>query len=47
VKSLEERIDSEGDEEDGDEEETFEELPATESIVQDIEDFLRKSKEGE
>lgn len=46
VKSLEERIDSEGDE-DGDEEELFEELPATESIVQDIEEFLRKSKEGE
>jgi proteasome assembly chaperone (PAC2) family protein len=48
VKSLEERIDSEGDGEDGDNNELFEELPATESIVQDIEDFLRKSsKEGE
>jgi predicted ATP-grasp superfamily ATP-dependent carboligase len=46
VKSLEERIDSEG--EDGDDGELLEELPATESIVQDIEDFLRKSsKEGE
>jgi predicted ATP-grasp superfamily ATP-dependent carboligase len=47
VKSLEERIDSEGDEEDGDEEETFEELPATESIVQDIEEFLRKSSKDD
>jgi hypothetical protein len=47
VKSLEERIDSEGEDGDGDEE-LFEELPATESIVQDIEDFLRKSsKEDE
>jgi predicted ATP-grasp superfamily ATP-dependent carboligase len=46
VRSLEERIDSEGDDEDGiDDEEAFEELPATESIVQDIEDFLRKSKD--
>lgn len=48
VRSLEERIDSEGDDEDGDDQETFEELPATESIVQDIEEFLRKSsKEDE
>ena len=46
VRSLEERIDSETDDDLGDE--ILEELPATESIVQDIEDFLRKSsKEGE
>ena len=47
VRSLEERIDSEGDDEDGDEEETFEELPATESIVQDIEEFLRKTSKDD
>jgi hypothetical protein len=46
VKSLEERVDSEG-EGDGEEDELFEELPATESIVQDIEDFLRKSSKEE
>jgi proteasome assembly chaperone (PAC2) family protein len=47
VRSLEERIDSEVDDDAGDDE-VYEELPATESIVQDIEDFLRKSsKEGE
>ncbi|HEX5370167.1 MAG TPA: PAC2 family protein [Dehalococcoidia bacterium] len=39
VRSLEERIDAEGD----DGEPT--ELPATESIVQDIEDFLRRTKD--
>ncbi len=40
VRSLEERIDAEGGEDD---EPT--ELPATESIVQDIEDFLRRTKD--
>jgi hypothetical protein len=44
VRQLEERIDAEnaGVEFDDDEPE---ELPATESIVQDIEDFLRRSSE--
>ena len=47
VKSLEERVDSEGDD-DGDYEVVAdEELPATESIVQDIEDFLRGSSREE
>jgi proteasome assembly chaperone (PAC2) family protein len=45
VKSLEERIDSEGYDDDDDYEEFAEELPATESIVQDIEDFLRGSNQ--
>ncbi len=45
VRSLEDRIDTEGG---GDDSEVgfFEELPATESIVQDIEDFLRESSTG-
>jgi hypothetical protein len=46
VKSLEERIDSEVDDDEIDDE-VFEELPATESIVQDIEDFLRKSSKDD
>ncbi len=46
VKSLEERIDSEGSAVDDDFEIVEEELPATESIVQDIEDFLRGSKDA-
>jgi proteasome assembly chaperone (PAC2) family protein len=40
VRSLEERIDAEHEDE-----EPAEELPATESIVQDIEEFLRRSKD--
>jgi hypothetical protein len=42
VRSLEERIDAEHEDE-----EPAEELPATESIVQDIEDFLRRSSKDE
>jgi proteasome assembly chaperone (PAC2) family protein len=45
VRQLEERIDAENAGVEFDEEETPEELPATESIVQDIEDFLRRSSE--
>jgi proteasome assembly chaperone (PAC2) family protein len=44
VRSLEERIDSEAEGEDA---EFEEELPATESIVKDIEDFLRGSSRDE
>lgn len=51
VKSLEERVDSEGYEDDdleySDEEEEPEELPPPDMIVQDIEDFLRESSKDD
>ena len=45
VRQLEERIDAENAGVEFDDDEPPEELPATESIVQDIEDFLRRSSE--
>ena len=45
VRQLEERIDAENAGVEFDDEDVPEELPATESIVQDIEDFLRRSSE--
>ena len=45
VRTLEERIDAENAGVEFDDDEPPAELPATESIVQDIEDFLRRSSE--
>jgi proteasome assembly chaperone (PAC2) family protein len=45
VRQLEERIDAENEGVEFDDDDELEELPATESIVQDIEDFLRRSQD--
>lgn len=49
VRTLEERVDSEGDDFDFDHDDDDEdgELPASETIVQDIEDFLRRSSQDD